>query len=256
MAEDKKRKTAPAAPKTAKQPAGEEKRPTGLRIGAVVLWLLAVGAEVAAIYLLNLREETLVIVALVVDALFCIVGSLLWKRANRVRPCQSKSDFVCFIWNQMGVIACIVAFIPFGLYLLLKADKISPKMKKTIAVIAAVLFLGSVGASIDYNPPSAEDLEKAETAAVLEDPDFDGTVYWTRFGKSYHLDPDCFTLSRTKPENLFSGTLEEAFAANRTDPCDFCALSDVDTSGVEEPAAAPEEVPEEEMTDEVEEPAA
>ena len=247
MAEDKKRKTAPA-----KQTSGEEKRPTGLRIGAVVLWLLAVGAEIAAIYLLNLREETLVIVALVVDAIFCIAGSLLWKRANRVRPCQSKSDFVCFIWNQMGVIACIVAFIPFGLYLLLKADKISPKMKKTIAVIAAVLFLGSVGASIDYNPPSAEELAKAETAAIQEDPDFDGTVYWTRFGKSYHLDPDCFTLARTKPENLFSGTIEEAFAANRTDPCDFCALSEVDAGEAAEPADAPEE----EMTDETEEPAA
>ena len=48
------------------------------------------------------------------------------------------------------------------------------------------------------------------------------TVYWTRFGKSYHLDPNCHTLMRSS--KVYQGTIEEAFEANRTDPCDFCAL--------------------------------
>jgi len=215
MAETKKAKSAATA---------DKKSPKGLRIAAIILWVLAIGFEIGAIYMINLRDETLVIVALVLDAICCITGSLLWKKSNRIKPCQSKSKFVCFIWNQLGVIACILAFIPFGIYLLLKADKLSDKAKKLILVVAIVLFAGSVGTSIDYNPPSAEELERAETAALATG-EYTGTVYWTRFGKSFHLDPDCHTLSRTSPENLFSGTLEEAFAANRTDPCDFCASS-------------------------------
>lgn len=70
--------------------------------------------------------------------------------------------------------------------------------------------------SIDFNPVSAEELADAQQAVGT------GTVYWTRFGKSYHLDPNCHTLMRSS--KVYRGTIEEAFEANRTDPCDFCAL--------------------------------
>lgn len=204
-----------------KPPKSRSKRAASLRIGAVVLWVLAILFEVAAIYMLNIAETTFAIIAIVLDAICCIAGSLLWKKANRLVPCKSKSKLVCFIWNQMGVIACLLAFIPFGLFLLLKADKISPKMKKVIAAIAAVAFIGSVGTSIDYNPPTEESIAQAEAEAKAIDSDFDGIVYWTRWGKSYHLDPNCQSLTRS--DTLISGTLEEAFEAKRNDPCDFCA---------------------------------
>ena len=76
----------------------------GLRIGAVILWILAIACEIAAIYLLTTNNETFLykllgssyndsnalmywfIGILVVDAIFCIVGALLWKRANRIKP--------------------------------------------------------------------------------------------------------------------------------------------------------------------------
>ena len=82
-----------------------------------------------------------------------------------------------------------------------------------MAVIA--LILASVF-SIDFNPVSAEELAEAQQTVG------NGSVYWTQFGKSYHLDPNCHTLMRSS--KVYRGTIEKAFEANRTDPCDFCAL--------------------------------
>lgn len=46
------------------------------------------------------------------------------------------------------------------------------------------------------------------------------TVYWTPGGKSYHTTSECSTLSRSK--TILSGTLDEALAAGKTDPCNIC----------------------------------
>ena len=82
-------------------------------------------------------------------------------------------------------------------------------MVAVLALIIASLF------SIDFGPVSAEDLAEAQQTVGP------GSVDWTRFGKSYHLDPDCHTLQNSAV--VYQGTIEEAFEANRTDPCDFCA---------------------------------
>lgn len=200
---------------------GKKKSSSGIRSGAIILWVVAFIFQIVAIYMLNIAETTFAIIAIVFDAIACISGSLLWKKANRITPTKSKNKVVAFIWNQMGVIACLICFIPLGLFLLLKADKLSPKMKQIIATIAAVAFLGSSAASIDYNPPTEESVALAQAEAAALSDDFDGNVYWTRFGKSYHLDPDCHTLRRS--EELITGTIEEAFEHKRNDPCDFCA---------------------------------
>lgn len=200
---------------------GKKKSAAGLRTGAIILWVVAFIFQIVAIYMLNITETTFAIIAIILDAIACISGSLLWKKANRITPNKSKNKVIAFIWNQMGLIACLLCFIPLGLFLLLKEDKLSPKMKKIIAAIAAVAFLGSSAASIDYNPPTAESVALAEAEAAAADADFDGNVYWTRWGKSYHLDPDCHTLLRSA--ELITGTMEEAFEHKRNDPCDFCA---------------------------------
>lgn len=46
------------------------------------------------------------------------------------------------------------------------------------------------------------------------------TYYFTPNGKSYHTTKDCSTLSRSK--TVLSGTLDEAKAKGKTDPCDKC----------------------------------
>ncbi len=45
-------------------------------------------------------------------------------------------------------------------------------------------------------------------------------VYWTPKGKSYHSTKDCVAL--LKSAQIISGTLKEAIAAGKTDPCSKC----------------------------------
>jgi len=207
-----------------------------LRLIAIILWVLAIGAEVGALLLFNRAiYDWKLYTALIIDALLVIAGAQCWKAANRINPSHSKSKFVKMIWDQMGVLVAFVAFIPFGILFILNAKNLPKKTKTALIAVLSVLFLGTVGASADFAPTSPEDLEQQvmeEKAALAEQGvDVGDTVYWTTYGKSYHLDPNCFTLARTKPENLHSGTLEEAFANKRTDPCDFCALPEVADAG-------------------------
>ena len=45
-------------------------------------------------------------------------------------------------------------------------------------------------------------------------------VYWVPKGKSYHSTQDCVALLRSK--TILHGTLKEAFAAGKDDPCSKC----------------------------------
>lgn len=115
----------------------------------------------------------------------------------------------------MGLIASVICFLPIVILLLANKD-LDGKTKKIVTVVAAIALVLASLFSIDFNPVSAEELAEAQQAVGT------GTVYWTQFGKSYHLDPNCHTLMRSS--KVYQGTIEEAFEANRTDPCDFCAL--------------------------------
>ncbi len=198
----------------------------GFRIGAVILWLAAIAFEVLAILIINGTfyfelfgiKDPLVwtIVAIVLDLICVIIGSQLWKKSNDIDPASEKNKVKFFLWNNMGVIAAIVALAPL-LVVLLRDKKLDPK-KRILMAVAGVVLAVAMLFSIDWNPASAEDLAEAQAQVG------DGTVYWTPFGKSYHLDPDCHTLSRSV--TIYKGTIDEAFDAKRDDPCDFCALDD------------------------------
>ena len=195
-------------------------RATVLRIIAVVLWLVAIGFEALVIFYLNgtlyLPGDQMVwlIIGIGLDLACVVIGSLLWKRSNRIDPASKKNKVKFFLWNNMGVIAAVIAFLPL-LILLIKNKNLDEKTKKIVTVVAAIALVAAVGLSIDYNPTSAEDLEAAQAELG------DGTTYWTRWGRSFHLDPDCRTLLNSSV--IFQGPIEEAFEANRNDPCDFCA---------------------------------
>lgn len=47
-----------------------------------------------------------------------------------------------------------------------------------------------------------------------------GTYYWTPKGKSYHASRNCSTLRRSK--TVLSGSLSDAMAAGKYDPCNIC----------------------------------
>lgn len=197
------------------------------RIIALVLWLLALTAEIFAVLIVTQRiylapgaERNIWTIALLaVDFILVLIGSQLWKNANHKDPVSERNRLKFFLWNQMGLIVAVICFLPFVLFVLF--DKNVDKKSKPLLIIAAVaaLIIGSL-LSVDWHPVSAEDLaaKQQEIVARGGDPD---TVYWTRFGKSYHIDPECSAIINSSV--IYQGTLEEAYEAHRADPCDFCA---------------------------------
>ncbi len=207
----------------------------GLRIGAIILWVLALAAEVAAFFAFsyalrngaqnwNDPEFLLMIGALVADAIFCIIAAQLWKKANRIRPNLSDSKLVRTLWHQLGVIMVLVCFLPIGIFLLAKSDKLNKKTKTILIAILAVLLVGAGTASADFQQPSEEQVQQLQQEAQAEAV---GEVYWTRYGYSYHFDRECpYIVGKTPAADggtLYAGSLDDAFAANRWDPCDTCA---------------------------------
>ena len=63
--------------------------------------------------------------------------------------------------------------------------------------------------------PAAKPTQKPQTGSNTY-----GTYYWTPGGKSYHSTANCTTLKRSKV--IKSGTLDEAKAAGKYDPCNVC----------------------------------
>ena len=196
----------------------------GLRVGAVVLWIVALALEVCALFVflgkldLKFMPQLYQLIAfLVLDLIAVIVGAQLWKKANHIDPVSEENQLKFWLWNNMGLIACAICFFPF--IILVLTNKEVDKKTKTIATVAAVicLLIGGV-ASYDFNPVSIEQKEAAMD--VLGDE----IVYWSTFGKVYHTHDDCSHLNRS--ETLTYGTVEEAIANNRVRLCKTCANRD------------------------------
>ena len=242
MAEEKKKKIisadsgkeveAGSRKKTQAAPVGNA---TPLRIGAIILWVFALAFEVLALLVVlgkvDLRfmsQLTQLIVFLVLDLACVIIGAQLWKKANHIKPASEKNKLKFWLWNNMGVIVCVIAFVPF--IILLLTNKEVDKKTKVIATVVAVvaLLIGGVS-SYDWNPVSVEQ-QQAAMEAISDD------VYWSRFGKVYHTHDDCQALNQS--EELTYGTVEQAIAANRTRLCSFCAKRDEITGVVTDDATA------------------
>lgn len=212
---------------TAVVSAANKSSATTKRIFSVILWIVALLAEVGAILILNGtwyvpddKQMLFLIGAVVIDLILVVIGALLWKSANRLDPPSKKNKFTFFLLSQMGLIAAIICFLPL-IILLLKNKDLDAKTKKLVSIVAAIALVIASLLSIDFSPTSSEDLAAAQELAMEVN---DGTAYWTQFGKSYHLDPNCGTLLNSS--TIYEGTIEEAFAAKREDPCDFCALTE------------------------------
>ena len=203
---------------------------TGLRIGAIVLWVLAVACEIVAILVIFgkinitfLPTMWTIIILLVLDLAFVIIGAQLWKKANHIKPASEKNKTLFWIWNNMGVIVAVFAFLP--LIILMLSNKNLDKKTKVVCVVAAVIALLIGGAaSIDYNPVSQEQMEAAEQALGATD------VFWTPFGRVYHthVDPeaDDYCPYLNQSDSLTRGTVDQAIAAGRTRLCSWCARHD------------------------------
>lgn len=196
---------------------------TGLRVGAIILWVaaivfevLAIGAFLGKIDLMFCPVLYQAIGFLVLDLVCVIIGSQLWKKANHIKPASEKNPLTFWLWNNLGLIVSVLAFLP--LIIIILSNKESDKKTKTIATIAAVICLAIGGVtSYDFYPVSAEQ-QQAAMATITAD------VYWTKYGKVYHTHKDCQHLNRT--EELIYGSVEQAIAENHVRLCKTCASKD------------------------------
>lgn len=193
------------------------------RIIAIICWVIAIGFEIGAIMLLKQAPVSMnwLIVLIVVDLIFAIAGSLLWKKSNRFDPASEANKVKFFIQNQLGLIISFIAFLP--LVILIFTNKnLSGKQKGIVGTIAiaALAIAGITGT--DFDPPSQEKYAE-QTAQVEVLTNGVNHVYWTKSGKSYHLFQDCSYINTSRTNEIFEGTVAQGRELkNITDLCDRC----------------------------------
>lgn len=163
---------------------------------------------------------TWLIVLIVVDLIFAVVGSLLWKKANRFDPASEKDKVRFFIQNQLGAIIGILAFLPLVILIFTNKD-LSGKQKGIVGTIAVIAMVVAGITGVDFNPPSVEQYtNQTNKVDSLTGADH---VYWTKSGKSYHLYSDCPYINTKRTDEIFEGTVAKARELkNITDICDYC----------------------------------
>jgi hypothetical protein len=139
---------------------GQKSAARRLRIFALLAWAVAIGGEVAGIYLLKQHKFDngnlpLLIGILVGIAVFAIAGSMMWKAANRHDPASKADGFRFFVQNQLGAIITVIAFLPLLVLILMDKD-MDPKNKKIAGGIGAVLAVLATLIGVNFQPPSVE----------------------------------------------------------------------------------------------------
>ena len=183
-----------------------------LRLFALLAWFVAMAGQVFAILKL-IHDETLVwlVVAIVVILILTIVGSWLWKKANRLDPASEQDKVKFFIHNQLGAILGVLAFLPMVIFIF--TNKNASGKTKGIAGAAAVIAMLVAGITgVDFNPPSIEKYTKEinEQTDVLKKINLNNDlVYWTREGNKYHIYEDCQHIKGR--DGISSGTVKESF---------------------------------------------
>ena len=85
-----------------------------LRLMAGGSWFVAIATEIAAIVTLlkntfDSGNLVLLIAFFVIIAIFAVMGSMFWKKANRHDPASKADGFKFFVQNQLGaIITCLL----------------------------------------------------------------------------------------------------------------------------------------------------
>ena len=205
-------------------PTAENKgKATQLRVIAGILWFLAIAAQVGAILLLFRPPVTMLwlIVLIAVDLIMVIIGSLLWKKSNRLDPASEKDKFKFFMQSQLGLVAAVIAFLPLIVFILFNKN-LDGKQKGLLGGIAAAALVIAGVVSYDYNPPSVEQYTEQINRVEWLNQGADH-VYWTKSGKVYHLYNDCSYINTNRTDEIFEGTVPQARELkNITNLCSRC----------------------------------
>ena len=189
---------------------------------SIISWIAAIGFEVGAIMLLRKPpiNTTWLIVLIVADLIFAVIGNLLWKKANRFDPASEKDGFKFFIQNQLGAIISVIAFLPLVILILTNKD-MKGKQKGLVGAIAVIAMLIAGFTGIDFNPPSQE--QYAAQTATVENLTGANSVFWTKSGTRYHLFSDCYHINTKKTDEIFNGTVAKARELkNINELCNTC----------------------------------
>lgn len=192
-------------------PTSESKsKATTLRLIAGLLWLVAIAAQVIAIYMLFRPPVSMMwlIILIVTDLAMVLIGSALWKKSNRLDPASEKEKFKFFMQNQLGVVASVVAFLPLVIFVLTNKN-IDKKQKGILAAVAGGALAIAGIFSADFNPPSVEQYTE-ETNRVEWLNEGRNDVYWTKAGTVYHIYDDCPYINTSKTDEIFEGTVAQA----------------------------------------------
>ena len=202
-----------------------KKRATTKRIWAIVCWIIAIAFEVIGILRLadvinwfsGLDTLWFLIICIALDLIFVVIGSQLWKKANHIDPASEKNKLKFWLWNNLGTIVSIIAFLPLIVFIF-KDDKLDKKSKWILGWIAIAALAIAGLTSYDWNPVSMEWLEHAQKEVLQVSPS--GTVYRAPNSKKYHVDQDCPAFSRS--ETVYEWTVADAYERWLTDPCRRC----------------------------------
>ncbi len=205
-------------------PTDESKsKATNLRIFAAISWVLAIGFQLGAILLLFKPpvNMTWLIILIVLDLIFVVIGAMLWKKSNRFDPASEKDKIKFFIQSQLGLVAAIIAFLPL-VFLIFRSKNLDKKQKGIAGSVAVVALLIASFAGVDFNPPSAEQYaEQTELVQYLNDGQ--NFVYWTKSGTAFHIYSDCSYINTDRTSEIFEGTVAQARELkNITNLCSRC----------------------------------
>jgi hypothetical protein len=194
-----------------------------LRLNAIILWVLAIIAEIGAMVILFKKDPEIdlttgmriaLIVILLIDLILLIAGSSFWKKANRFDPASKQDAFMFMLQSQLGVVMAAIAFLPVVILAFIKKEYL-------VGAIAAVFMVGGGAASADYKAPSKEEYS-AQTSRI-EDLTGGNNVYWTKSGTKYHIYEDCPHINTSRTDEIFSGTVAKARELkNITELCKTC----------------------------------
>ena len=143
-----------------------------LRVFALISWAIAIGGEIAGIYLLTQHKFDngnlpLLIGILVGIAIFAIAGSMLWKAANRRNPASKNDAFRFFVQNQLGAIITLIAFLPLIVLVFMDKD-MDPKSKQIAGGVGAVLAVLATLLGVNFTPPSLEQYTEDMNACAAQ----------------------------------------------------------------------------------------
>lgn len=214
----------PAAQAKTFVPTAEAKgRATNLRVYAGLLWLLAIVAQVGAIWFVLKQPENFMmwtIILIVVDLIFAVIGSSLWKKSNRLDPASREDGFMFFLQSQLGLVTAVVAFLPLVIVILTNKN-LEGKQKAILGGVAGLALVIAGITGTDFNPPSVE--EYTEQTNRIEELTGVNHVYWTKSGSKYHVYDDCHTINRDVTTEIFEGTVAQARELkNITELCKVC----------------------------------